>query len=84
MSPRGLIGRITVSASDRLDPVIPAALAVVAAALFAVLLFAGTDPAAAAAVAVALLAIATGLAIVGWRAARVRGRRRSPAQGAVR
>lgn len=84
MSPRGLIGRITVSASDRLDPVIPAALAVVAVALFAVLLFAGTDAAAAAAVAVALLAIATGLAIVGWRAARVRESRLGAVAEALR
>jgi hypothetical protein len=43
MSPRGVIRRTAASASDRVDPLMPAALAVVALALFAVPLFGGVD-----------------------------------------
>jgi uncharacterized protein HemX len=72
VSPHRVLGRTI--ASYRLDPVIPAALAVVAVALLALLTFADTDPAVAA-VGVVLLVIATGLALVGWRAVRSRERR---------
>ena len=54
------------------NPVMPAVLAVVAVALFAVLLVADAGPTVAAAAAGALLLVATGLAVIGWRAARGR------------
>jgi HD-GYP domain-containing protein (c-di-GMP phosphodiesterase class II) len=66
------------------DPVIPAVLAVVAVALFAVLLLAGTGPAAAGAAAVALLLVATALAVIGWRAARGREGRLGAVADALR
>jgi HD-GYP domain-containing protein (c-di-GMP phosphodiesterase class II) len=58
------------SIGNRLDPVVPSALAVAALVLFGLMLIAGAGVAAAAAVSIVLLVAATGLAVVGWRAAR--------------
>ena len=66
------------------NPVIPAVLAVAAVALFAVLLVTGADAAAAAVVTVALLVVATGLAVVGWRAAHDSERRLGAVADALR
>ena len=63
------------SAADRVRPVVPATLAAVAVAVFALLLVAGADAAVATGAAAALLAVACGLALVGWHAARRRERR---------
>jgi GGDEF domain-containing protein len=60
------------SIGNRLDPIVPSALAGAAVVLFALLLVAGAGVAAAAAVAVVMLVAATGLAVMGWRAARAR------------
>jgi HD-GYP domain-containing protein (c-di-GMP phosphodiesterase class II) len=59
---------------DRLNPIMPVILAAAAVAAFALLLVVGAAAAAAAAVAIVLLVAATGLAAVGWRAARNRER----------
>jgi HD-GYP domain-containing protein (c-di-GMP phosphodiesterase class II) len=75
---------MTASASDRVGPAVPAALAVVAVALFGVLLVAGTDAVVAAAAAVVLLAVASGLALIGWHAARTRESRLGAVVDAVR
>jgi HD-GYP domain-containing protein (c-di-GMP phosphodiesterase class II) len=58
------------SIGNRLDPVVPSALAVAAIAVFGLLLVAGAGVAAAAAVSIVVLVAATGLAVMGWRAAR--------------
>ena len=63
------------SVRDRLDPRVPAALAVTAAALFAVLLLVGAGTVTAVAAAAVLLLLATIVALVGWRAGLGRERR---------
>src|SRR5215218_4363130 len=70
--------------SARVDPVMPAALAIVAVILFAVLLVAGMDAAIAAAAAGILLLIACALALVGWHAARGRESRLGAVADALR
>ncbi len=62
----------------------PAALAIAAVALFAVLLLAGTDAAVAGAAGVVLLVVACGLALIGWHAARSRERRLAAVADALR
>lgn len=58
------------SIGNRLDPLVPSALAGAGPVLFGLLLVAGAGVAAAAAVAIVVLLAATGLAVIGWRAAR--------------
>ncbi len=62
----------------------PAALAVAAVALFALLLLAGADAAVAGAAGVVLLVVACGLALIGWHAARSRERRLAAVADALR
>jgi HD-GYP domain-containing protein (c-di-GMP phosphodiesterase class II) len=69
---------------NRLDPIMPVVLAAVAVALFALLLVVGAGAAAVAAVAIVLLVAATGLAILGWRAARDRERHLGSVADALR
>jgi HD-GYP domain-containing protein (c-di-GMP phosphodiesterase class II) len=69
---------------NRLDPIMPVVLAAVAVALFALLLVVGAGAAAAAAVAIVLLVAATGLAVLGWRAARDRERHLGSVADALR
>jgi HD-GYP domain-containing protein (c-di-GMP phosphodiesterase class II) len=69
---------------NRLDPIMPVVLAAVAVAVFALLLVVGAGAAAAAAVAIVLLVAATGLAVLGWRAARERERHLGSVADALR
>jgi HD-GYP domain-containing protein (c-di-GMP phosphodiesterase class II) len=58
------------SIGNRLDPIVPSALAVAALVLFGLMLIAGAGIAAAAAISIVLLVAASGVAVIGWRAAR--------------
>lgn len=69
---------------NRLAPVVVTALAIAAVVLFVLLLVIGTSTEVAAAVAIVLLLAATGLALIGWQAARSSERRLAAVADALR